>query len=902
MLHGRQREIHALDELLSGLARGRGGALVVRGEAGIGKTALLDRAVDGALRMRLLRATGVEFEMGLPFSGLHQLLWPLLSRLGDLPVPQRQALEVAFGQREGAAPDRVMIGMATLTLLSESAQQRPVLCVVDDAQWLDPASAYALAFAGRRLDAEPVVMLLALREPVRVRDLEPLPSLHLDGLPDADARALLAAVLHVPLDEKVRDRVVSESRGNPLALLELARAAGLGTLAGGFGVPVHGGGAIEDLYRERIMELPADTRRLLVVAAAEPLGDPVLLWGAARQLGIDVEAAGPAEDADLVEIDVRVRFRHPLVRSAAYRSASVSQRRVAHGALAAVTDPGTDPDRRSWHRALAATGPDEGLAAELVDCAVRVQTRGGLAAAAAFLEHAVALTPGPAERLARLLLAAEAKLVAGAPQDALGLLDSVDEAVLGPLQLAQVETLKGRIAFAVQRGMDAPAPLLRAAKRMEALNPALARAIHLDALVAVILVGSLGGVAPRHAAQAARDAVRPVGAPTGVDLLLDGLALLLTGDRREGVALLQRALSEASDDTWTRRIQLAAAMAWEVWDLDSYIRILNQQIQQARQIGSLISLPEALSTLAAAYLRRGDFRVAASMLEQARALVAVTGTAPSYPHLTLAAWSGDPGTDELVEEAIKDGTARGEGLFVAYAHFALALYRNGRGDYSAALAAAQFADAHIDVIFKGVALRELIEAAARTGDREAAEAAVAQLQELTSAAGTDFARGTQEVCAALVTDSAEAEHHFLAGLEALHRSGCLADHARAQLLYGEWLRREGRRTDARRHLREAHTALAEMGAEGFAQRAARELSATGERPRRRSPATADQLTAQELAIARLVATGATSKEVSAELFVSPRTVDAHLRNIFRKMGITSRRQLRGVRLDAADEV
>ncbi|GAA2396598.1 LuxR family transcriptional regulator [Nonomuraea africana] len=895
MLKGRQREIGTLTGLLDEARAGRGSALIVRGEAGIGKTALLEHAAQTGSAMRLLRATGVEFEMGLPFSGLHQLLAPLSGRLGRLPDRQREALETAFGLRSADAPDRLMVAMATLTLISEIAEERPVLCLVDDVQWLDEASAKALAFAARRIAAEPVAMLLGLRDPVRIPELDSLPSLTVPELSDSDARALLTAALHAPLDEPIRDRIVAEARGNPLALLELTVGIRPGEMAGGFGLPVRGG-AMEELFRRRLDDLPDPTRLLLLTASAEPLGDPLLLWDAVRRLGLDVAAAAPAEDAGLLEIDARVRFRHPLVRSAAYRSASPSQRRAVHKALAEATDPALDPDRRAWHRAQAAAGPDEDIAADLAAAADRVRMRGGLAATAAFLERSAHLTTDPSTRLTRLLAAAGVKLDAGAPDDAVALLAHVDEAVLSPMAQAQVETLRGRIAFAVRRGMDASAPLLRAAQRVEPLNARLAREIHLDALFASVLAGHLGGDIDT-AVQAARAAVPAPHPPTVVDVLLDGLTLILTGDRPVGAALVRQALAEGDDAMWARRVQMVGALAFEVWDVDSYVSILNRQISRARTLGALTLLPQALSTVAGAHLRLGQLHTAASLLDQATELVAATGTAPSYPHLTLAAWQGDSATEDMVGAAVKDATARGEGLLVAFAHFALAIHRNGHGDYTGALAAAEYASSHLVLVFKGAASRELVEAATRADAPDIAQQAFADLRETTQASTTDFAAGTEHLCAGLITHGAQADHHYQAALEALTASGCLGDLERARLLYGEWLRRQGRRSEARKQLREAHEALTAMGAEGFAQRAARELGATGERARKRAAGDTDRLTAQELAIARQVAAGATSKEIAAELFVSPRTVDAHLRNIFRKLSITSRRQLRGMPLD-----
>ncbi|MGJ6969515.1 helix-turn-helix transcriptional regulator [Streptosporangium sp. G11] len=886
MLKGRGREIGTLNELVDGVRDGHGHALVVRGEAGIGKTALLEWAVTGASGLRVMRATGAEFEMGLPFSGLHQLLGPLANRLDRLPEPQRDALEAAFGRRSGSAPDQLMVAMAALTLLSEIAEERPVLCVVDDVQWLDVASGQALAFVARRIAAEPIGLLLGLREPASSTNLAPLPSLSVEGLADEEARALLATVIHGPMDERVRDRIISEARGNPLALLELTAGLRPGEMAGEFGLQVRGG-TTDDLFQRRLADLPEPTQLLLLAAAAEPIGDPVLLWAAVRRLGLDVAAAAPAEDTGLIEIDARVRFRHPLVRATVYRSASPSQRRTVHAALAEVT-PDSDLDRRAWHQAQASQGPDEAVAAGLAASAERARTRGGVAAAAAFLERSAQLTPDAAPRLERTFTAARAKLDAGAPDEAETLLSTIDETALDQVAFARLEILRGQIAFAVRRGMDAPVPLLSAARRLESVNASMAREVHLDALFAAVIVG--GDLT--LAVDAAKAAVPADGPPSTVDFLLDGLTLLLSGDNHGGATLIHRALKEGDDAVWARRIPMVPTLSVEVWDLSPYTRILNRQISNARETGALTALPQALVNLGGALLRMGRLRTAASLLEQGRELVVATGTAPGYSHLTLAAWTGQSTTEEQIRVAIEDANVRGEGQMVAFAHFALSLYRNGIGDYQGALAAAQYATSHLDLFFKGLALRELVEAAVRADAPDVAAQAFIALQAGTQAAGTDWGIGTEHLCAALITQGEKADEHYRTALETMGRSEAGGDLARARLLYGEWLRREGRRSDARRVLRASHEELAEMGADGFAHRAARELNATGERARKRDTTTVDQLTAQELAIARLVSSGSTSKEISAELFISPRTVDAHLRNIFRKLSITSRRQLR----------
>ena len=542
-LTGRRSESDVLDALVDAVRAGESRALVVRGEPGVGKSALLEYLAEHAPGCRVVRAAGVQSEMELAFAGLHQLLMPMLDHLERLPLPQGDALRTAFGISAGPTPDRFFIALAVLSLLSEVAEEQPLICLLDDEQWFDRASAHVLAFVARRLEAESVALVFAARVPSD--DLAGLTELVVEGLGEEDARALLDSVLTGPLDERVRDQIVSETRGNPLALLELPRGATPAELAYGFGllgaVPLSG--RIEESFRRRLDALPAESRRLLQLAAADPVGDPVLVWRAAERLGIPADAATPAVEAGLVEVDIRVRFRHPLVRSAAYRSASAQERQDLHRALAEVTDPEVDPDRRAWHRAQAAPGPDEDVAEELERSAGRAQARGGMAAAAAFLERAAMLTPEPTRRAQRLLAAARAKRDAGALDAALGLLVAIDAGPLDTLSAAQVEHLRGQIALEQQRGSDAARLLLSAARRLEPLNAKLARETHLEALVAAMWAGDLdtpGGVL--EAAEAARAAPPGPEPPRAVDVLVDAFALRLTEGYAAAAPTLRRAL------------------------------------------------------------------------------------------------------------------------------------------------------------------------------------------------------------------------------------------------------------------------------------------------------------------------------------------------------------------------
>jgi DNA-binding CsgD family transcriptional regulator/tetratricopeptide (TPR) repeat protein len=903
-LWGRRKQCGALDGLLADVRAGRSRALAVRGEPGIGKTALLGYAADTAQDFQVARAEGVESEMGLPFAALHQLCGRMLSRLDRLPDPQREALGVAFGLWSGSPPDRFHVGLAVLGLLSDVAADQPLLCLIDDAQWLDQTSAQALAFVARRLDAESVAMLFGTRDPTAGGDLAGLPGLALEGLSDADARALLASVVPGRLDERVRDRIIAESGGNPLALLELPHAATAAELAGGFGLPGTGplSGRIEDIFRRRLAPLPATTQRLLLLAAAEPTGDPALLWRAADRLGIGIEPADAAESEGLLEFGARLTFRHPLVRSAIYRSSSPRERRAVHRALAEATDPQLDPDRRALHRAHAAVGPDEDVALELERSAGRAQARGGLAAAAAFLEQAARLTPSPARRGERALAAAKAKHQAGAPDAALALLATAQAGPLDELQRARVDLLRGQIAFAVNRGSDAPPLLLMAAKRLEPLDVGLARETYLDALWAAMFVGRLAsGGGLLEVAQAARGAPPSSQPPRPVDLLLDGLALLITEGYPAGTPMLRRALSafrreDVSKEEGLRWLWLACRAAANLWDDETWAVLATRQVQLARDAGALTVLPVALNSRIYMHLNAGELTAAAELIEEVEALTEATGSrlAP-YGVLLLAGWRGrEAEASELIEASMKEVVARGEGLGLTVIQWASAVLYNGLGRWEDALAAAQRAgeDPH-EQLFSTWAAVELIEAATRSGVPEHVAGALKRLSHSTGASGTDWALGIEARSRALISDGEAAERLYREAIDRLGRTRIRVELARAHLVYGEWLRRQNRRIDARDQLRAAHQMLTSMGADGFAERAARELRATGERVRKRTTDTPAQLTARETQIARLAGDGLSNPEIAAQLFMSPRTVEYHLHKIFTKLAINSRNQLHG---------
>jgi DNA-binding CsgD family transcriptional regulator len=900
MLRGRQEERAVLDGLLDEARAGGSGVLVLRGEPGIGKTALLEHASESASEFRMLRAVGVESEMELAFAALHQVCAPVDDFVDRLPAPQRDALEVTFAVSAGAAPDRFLVALATLSLLSEAAQERPLLCVVDDAQWLDRASAQVLGFVGRRLLAEPVVLVFAARETTDA--LADLPELLVHGLDDADARKLLASVLPGRLDDRVADQLVAEARGNPLALLELPRGLSPAQLAGGFGLAraLSLAGGIEHSFLQRLKALPEKTQQLLLVAAAEPLGDAALLWRAAERLGITGAAQEPAESAGLIEIDGRVRFRHPLVRSAVYRSASMYQRRRVHRALAEATDAETDPDRRAWHLAEATARPDEDVAAELERRAGRAQSRGGLAAAAAFLERAAALTPEPRRSAQRALAATQAKYQAGALDEALALLATAETGDVRDIAPARVHLLRGQIAFAARRGSDAPPLLLKAARELEAVDPPLARATYLDALVAALFAGRLArGASALEVAQAVRNMPPSSQPPHAGELLLRGLALYITDGPSVGTPVLQRALrafraGEVATDEGMRWLWLAGRAAGLIWDYEGWDALTTRQGEVGRNIGALTMLPLTLSTRAGVHLFAGELRAAASLLDESDALARAThARIVPYAALTLAALRGrEDEVKRLVRSNTKDIMASGEGMGLTVAQHATALLSNGYARYEDALRAAeQAAEDPLQMWFSTWAAVELIEAASRTGEVERAADALERLSSIARAGGTDWALGVEARSRALLSDGDAAESLYREAIERLQRTRLRVDLARGQLVYGEWLRRERRRLDAREHLGTALEMFQHMDMEGFAGRAERELFATGGRARKRTVETREELTAQETQVAQLARDGLSNSAIGERLFISQHTAAYHLRKVFTKLDITSRKQL-----------
>jgi DNA-binding CsgD family transcriptional regulator len=899
-LRGRSRECALLDDLLSAVRRGESRSLVLRGEAGIGKTALLKYLVDSVPDLSVLRTAGVESEMELAYAGLHQLCAPMLDRLHTLPAPQRQALEIAFGLRTGAAADRFLVGLAVLSLFSEAAQERPLLCVADDAQWLDYTSAVTLAFVGRRLVAESVGLVFAAREPGEERS--GLPELVVQGLGDGDARELLASVARWPMDERVREQLLAEARGNPLAILELPRDRSPAQFAGGFGMPqaLSLPRRIEESFMQRLHAMPLDTQSLLLVAAAEPLGDPALLWRAAERLGIARPAAEPAETAGLLEIDNRVRFRHPLVRSAVYGAGAPEERRRVHRALAEATDLEAGADRRAWHFAEAAAGPDEHVAAELERAAGRAAARGGLAPAAAFLERAADLTIDPSRRAERALAAAQANSEAGHVKAAFAVLASAEAAAVDDLQRARVDLLRAQITFGSGIVNDASQQLLEAAKRIEPLDAKLARETYLDAWGAALFAGRL---APRGTleaiSRAAQAGPRVVDSPRASDLLLDGFALLVTEGRVAATPKLARgarafADTAASTEEGLRWAWLAVTAAATLWDYETWRAIHARQVSLAREAGALAFLPIQIHGQVICDVCGGAFGAAHSLLSEANAASEATGAriAP-YGALLLAALRGrEDEFFELARPAVDEFIALGQGVALQWTNWTTAVLYNGLGRYADAVRlAADASDEEARLFISAWSLPELIEAAARSGEVAVAAEAVERLAAATQPSGTDWALGVEVRSRALISSGGVADALYRESITRLERGRVRVELARAHLLYGEWLRRENRRVDSRLQLRTAHDQFTSIGMEAFAERARRELVATGERLRRRTVETRDDLTPQERQIAELARDGLANPEIGARLFLSPRTVEWHLRKVFGKLGIHRRREL-----------
>lgn len=908
-LLGRQREQQVLADLLTKAREGCSGVIVLRGEAGIGKTSLLNYALARASGFRTIRISGHESEMELAYAGLHQLCAPLLRRLDRLPGPQQRALRVALGLDDGEHPDRLMVGLAVLTLLSEASNERPTICVIDDAQWVDAASLQAMAFVARRLLADPVVMIFAACQRRDDRLISDLPELQVQGLGDEDARTLLSSTVPGDLNGQVRENIIAEAGGNPLALMELHRVLSPAELAGGFGLAEAGQltNRLERGFGQRLAELTDETKTLLLIAAADPMGEPRWLAAAAARLGIPDDAVELVERAQLISVGTRVRFRHPLIRSAVYRGSSLSERRRVHRALADVVDGPVADEHRIWHLAHAANAPDEQLAEQLEHSAQQACARSGAAAAAAFLACAVDMTPEPQRRAERALLAAQAKLNSGATEAASKLLVGAAHAAEDELLSAKIDLWRAKSAFATSRGGEATSLLLETAKRLDDLDPELARETYFEALTAAVLAGRLASGPDTNAmgvAGAARHASTADMPPRMVDLMLEALVARVTDGYVAGAPLLKHAIGEFlrednNDAIDLRWYDMAARICLDLFDHDALDRITDRQLERLRAAGVLALLPVGLGTYAAADVFAGRFADAAAHLMEAEAITtAIGGPLLRRSDPLLAAYCGQESQCRETVQATIDGGAieHGQGFSIAAGMLAMAVLHNGLGQYSEALKACDTTLQYDDLAVTGYALIETVEAAMRCGDLAKATQALDALVERANATGTDTALGVAARSRALVSDGPVAECEYRTAIEHLERSPAVVFLARTHQVYGEWLRRQGRRVDARDQLRTAFEMFSTMGADGFADRAGRELEATGETVRKRSAEAAAQLTTQETYIAKLAREGHTNSEIAAQLFISPRTVEWHMSKIFTKLGVTSRKALRKAEL------
>lgn len=909
-LVGRERECALLRDVLARLGRGESAVWVFRGEAGIGKSALLQYVTDRASRVTVTRAQGIEADMELAYAGLHELCAPFLVEIDALPGPQRDALRVAFGVAAGDPPDRFLVGLAVLTLFTRASETRPVLVVVDDAQWLDRVSLQTLEFVARRLLAEAITMVFAVRDPEGHAVLHDLPEVRVSGLGAAAAGELLEAAVDGRLEARVRDRLVAETHGNPLALLELYRGRKAAELAYGMdGGTTNDPGPVASLVERdfalRLESLPASTRTMLLIAAAEPVGDARLRSRAAATLKVTPDAA-PAKAAGLIEFGEFIQFRHPLARSAVYHQADPRDRRAVHRALATATDAVLDPDRKAWHDAQAAAGPDEDVAVGLERAAERARQRGGMAAEAVLLERAAELTPDPWQRGRRALAAAESHFSAASPDRATELASLAGLCPLNHLDSARLARVRARILFARSRSDEAAPLLLDAAEQFAAAESPLARETYLEAISATVFAGRVHGPSgARAVAVAARASGAPPSSSEPADLLLDGVAALLAEGYETGVPALRRALEPfAREELNSReailRWLLLVPVALEsfihyAWDLSAWETLATRAVRVARDIGALGDLPPALIYAGGVHIHHGDSAAAARMIDEADAIAAATGNAPhTYAALVLAAWRGDEkAAAGIIAEAKANATQRGEVSLLGATGYIQGVLYNGLARYDEALAAARSGIEHDGFNFTGLSLVEHVEAATRCGELDQARHSLARLVEVTAAADTGWARGVSARSRALLTKGDEADHLYRAAIEQFTRDRVVVEVARTHLLYGEWLRRTRRRTLARDHLRMAHEMFDGMRATAFSQRARRELRATGEHVRSRDAESASSLTPQEAQIAALAAGGMTNPKIGAEMFLSPHTVEWHLRKVYTKLRISSRRELSG---------
>jgi DNA-binding CsgD family transcriptional regulator len=903
MLLGRESECQAIDGLLAGARGSRSGVLVLRGEAGIGKTALLQRALAGAEGMRVLTGAGVEAESELPFAGLHQLLWPVLDRADELPDVQTAALRGAFGLAAERVGDRFLVSVAVLGLLTAAADDQPLLCLVDDAHWLDGASAEALVFVARRLQADPIAVLIGARDgDARQFDAHGLPELRLGGLTPADA----AALLDHGLPATVREDLVGVTGGNPLALLELPGAltdderSGRAPLR--LDLPLNE--RIERAFLARVEPLGDDARRLLVLAAADDSGDVGTLLRASERLGLAPNAIDAVERAGLLEAHgAGLRFRHPLLRSAVFRAAGFAERRAAHEALAAVLDDEADADRRAWHRAAAATAPDDEAAEALAHTADHAAARGGHAAAARALERAAELDSDPQRRAQRLVGAAASSALAGRLRHAVALLDRAEPDLRDPMAHGTAMRVRGMASMAIGRPADAYAMLADAARTVLPADRPAGLGLMMRACMAAAVGGNPAAI---HSMLAELDIEPRSDAELFPSRLMSGISRLIAGDAAAGVASIEEALALADRLEIVEQVQQAGGGAVFVGDWARARRYFDRAIVLARDRGAIGLLPETLGLRAMIALWERRLADAATDADEAVRLAddIGAGNARALP-LTVLAWLAGLRGDEAecrrhADEVLALSLDRGLALPAGVATWALAQLDLATGRWDEALLRLTaiedvrpgFGHPFLPVLSSW----DRIEAAVHAGRAEVAERSLARFAPWAQVAAAPWALPVLADCRALTAPADEADAHFEAAIGGADGAGSL-DRARIHLHYGEYLRRERRRIDARVHLRAAFDGFEWLGAGPWAERALRELRATGEKARKRHLSPLAELTPQEIQVARLVGEGATNKDVASQLFVSPKTVEYHLRKVFAKLGISSRMELVGLELE-----
>ena len=899
----RRDEREALDRVLEAARDGLSGVLVMRGDPGVGKTSLLEYAISSATGFRAARLQGVESEMDLPFAGLHRLLLPFLPRTSELPLPQRDAIEAAFGLALAPPPDRFRVGLAALSLLAEAAVDQPLLCVVDDVQWLDQESLAALGLVGRRLFADRIALVLTAR--LGHEDggsLGGMPEIVVGGLPDDDATELLRLTVGGLVDRELAQRIIHETRGSPLGIVELVAGLTAEQLSGREVPPdpLPLSGRLEAHFLRQMGGLGAATQTWMLAAAAEPSGDVRVVDAAANRLGCSPEDALPAIAEGFFVRDPQPHFRHPLIRSAVYRGASDADRRRTHHALAAVTDPVRDPDRRAWHLAAATIGRDEAVATELVLAADRGRVRGGHSTAGLLLARAAELTPDADRRTGRLLAAVEAHLAGGSLPRAVALLDKVVDDIGHPYDRAQVRRLRGSIGYALGEAPGTASVLMDAARALDAFDRPLARATLLEALAAARVTGrfTAPGESERDVGRLARGMPLPRGVdPTVGDLFLDGYTTLFLEGHASAVPSLQRAISalrRLADPTTTEALMWLAVGCWAagaIGDDEALHTFGTRLVDVARAQGAAVWLSIGLMFLAMSELLAGSVDEARAHFGERAEIMLAIGRPADVGELVVSAWTGREEVARREAMALSDhGTASGHGWILSFVEYAVAVLELGSCSYEAAfrISTKDYTD---NPFLSMVTFPNLIEAAVRCGRREAAEVALGTYAPWALSSGTDASLGSLARSRALLAAGAEAEDLYRESIE--HCERCRGDLqlARTRLLYGEWLRRRRRRTDAREQLRSAHDLFVRMGAAAFADRARVELAATGERARARTVDTGQELTPQEHQIALLASRGDTNPEIAATLFLSRWTVDHHLRTVYRKLGISSRRHL-----------